>query len=133
MMPLYHTPPAHTKPTPGVFIGAAWLGWTLGVCGCPPGPAQTVGGLRLHLRLRVGLRLSHSDNLSSHIPTSNDVQKMRLLLWGIPDGTAPWQPRAGTRGVARVQATGAVLRFLGAAAKRHPHMRNLLYGRAPGA
>ena len=68
MMPLYHTPPAHTKPTPGVFIGAAWLGWTLGVCGCPPGPAQTVGGLRLHLRLRVGLRLSHSDNLSSHIP-----------------------------------------------------------------
>ena len=68
MMPLYHTPPAHTKPTPGVFIGAAWLGWTLGVCGCPPGPAQTVGGLRLHLRLRVGLRLSHSENLSSHIP-----------------------------------------------------------------
>ena len=60
MMPLYHTPPAHTKPTPGVFIGAAWLGWTLGVCGCPPGPAPTVGGLRLHLRLRVvGLRLSH--------------------------------------------------------------------------
>ena len=64
---------------------------------------------------------------------SNDVQKMRLLLWGIPDGTAPWQPRAGTRGTARVQATGAVLRFLGAAAKRHPHMRNLFYGRAPGA
>ena len=64
---------------------------------------------------------------------SNGVQKMRLLLWGIPDGTAPWQPRAGTRGIARVQATGAVLRFLGAAAKRHPHMRNLFYGRAPGA
>ena len=36
---------------------------------------------------------------------SNDVQKMRLLLWGIPDGTAPWQPRAGTRGIARGQAT----------------------------
>ena len=82
--PLYHTPPAHTKPTPGVFIGAAWLGWTLGVCGCPPGPAQTVGGLRLHLRLRVGLRLSHSDNLSSHIPT-------------IAHGKAGW--RARCRGV----------------------------------
>ena len=64
---------------------------------------------------------------------SNDVQKMRLLLWGIPDGTTPWRPRAGARSAARVQATGAVLRFLGAAAKRHPNMRNLLFGRAPGA
>ena len=80
MMPLYHTPPAHTKPTPGVFIGAAWLGWTLGVCGCPPGPAQTVGGLRLHLRLRVGLRLSHSDNLSSHIPMDHALGAFTDIL-----------------------------------------------------
>ena len=62
-----------------------------------------------------------------------DVQKMRILLWGIPDGTSPWRPREGPLSEARTQATGAVLRFLGAAAKRHPTMRNLMYGRAPGA
>ena len=44
---------------------------------------------------------------------SNDIQKMRLLLWSIPDETAPWRPRDGTRCTARTQATGAVLRFLG--------------------
>ena len=64
---------------------------------------------------------------------SNDIPKMRILLWGIPDETAAWRPRRGTLREARVQATGAVLRFLGAAAKRHPSMRNLKFGRAPGA
>ena len=64
---------------------------------------------------------------------SNDTQKMRILLWSIPDETAPWRPRDGTLSTARTQATGTVLRFLGAAAKRHPTMRNLMFGRAPGA
>ena len=64
---------------------------------------------------------------------SNDIQKMRILLWSIPDETAPWRPRDGTLSTARTQATGTVLRFLGAAAKRHPTMRNLMFGRAPGA
>ena len=64
---------------------------------------------------------------------SNDAQKVRILLWGIPDMTAPWRPRDGTLSDARVQATGAVLRFLGKAAKRHPTMRRLMFGRAPGA
>ena len=64
---------------------------------------------------------------------SDDVQKTRILLWGIPDMTAPWRPRDGTLSDARVQATGAVLRFLGKAAKRHPTMRRLMFGRAPGA
>ena len=64
---------------------------------------------------------------------SNDVQKMRILLWGIPDMTTPWRPREGVLSDARAAATGAVLRYLGAAAKQHPTMRNLMYGRAPGA
>ena len=64
---------------------------------------------------------------------SNDIQKMRILLWGIPDMTTPWRPCVGELSEARTAATGAVLRYLGAAAKKHPTMRNLMYGRAPGA
>ena len=64
---------------------------------------------------------------------SNDIQRKRILLWSIPDETAPWRPRDGTLSTARAQATGAVLQFLGAAAMRHPSMRNLMFGRAPGA
>ena len=64
---------------------------------------------------------------------SNDVQQMRILLWGIPDMATPWRPRNGALRDARTQATGAVLRFLGIAAKQHPTMRNLMFGRAPGA
>ena len=37
---------------------------------------------------------------------SNDIQKMRILLWSIPDETAPWRPRDGTQSTARTQAAG---------------------------
>ena len=61
------------------------------MCGCPPGPAQTVGGLRLHLRLRVGLRLSHSDNLSSHIPIKRRVRSRDSeLLEYKKEGVGQW-------------------------------------------
>ena len=64
----------------------------------------------------------------------NSEQKVRRLLWEIPDGTLPLWPKRGLSiEAARVQATKAVLSFLGSAAKSHPYMVSLMYNKAPNA
>lgn len=61
----------------------------------------------------------------------NDTQRARRLLWEIPDGTVPlWHGPGLTHATARVQATQAVLRYLGMAAKKHPTLRNMQYDKA---
>ena len=66
--------------------------------------------------------------------TMNRTQRLRRLLWSIPDGTAPlWPVRGQLRADARVLATRAILNYLGAAAKKHPQMKDQLYNKAPGA
>jgi hypothetical protein len=61
----------------------------------------------------------------------NDTQRPRRLLWEIPDGTVPlWHGPGLTHVTARVQATQAVLRYLGMAAKKHPTLRNMQYDKA---
>ena len=65
---------------------------------------------------------------------ANDTQKFRRLIWDIPDGLAPlWPARGADRSKARVKATRAILQYLGAAAKKHPSMRDQLYNKAPNA
>ena len=66
--------------------------------------------------------------------TMNRTQRLRRLLWSIPDGTAPmWPERGQLCADARVHATRAILKYLGAAAKKHPQMKDQLYNKAPGA